>query len=89
MKALLLRLVFSFLLILGPPLPKGLFSLSVLEMHGDVYVIGGWANSGAKSKIYRLSCLSGLCSWTTLKQKLKVGRSASVAIPVQDHFCIE
>jgi hypothetical protein len=86
MKALLFHLFFSFLLTLGPPLPKAIEGLSMLEMHGDTYVIGG--SSGAyESSIYKLSCSSGLCSWTTLNQQLKVGRSHLVAMPVQDNFC--
>ena len=87
MKALLFSFIFfSFLLTLGPPLPKAIGGFSMLEMHGDTYVIGGY--SGAyESSIYQLSCSSGLCSWTTLNQQLKVGRRWLVAMPVQDNFC--
>ena len=81
------HLFFFFLLTLGPPLPKALAYISMLELKGDTYVIGG--HSGAyESSIYKLSCSSGLCSWTTLNQELKVARSFSVAIPVQDNFCL-
>ena len=77
---------FFFLLTLGPPLPKALNGFSMLEMNGDTYVFGG--NSGAyESSIYQLSCSSGICSWSTLNQQLKVGRYYSVAIVVPDHFC--
>ena len=86
MKALLFHL-FSFLLTLGPQLPKAMYGLSMLEMNGETYVIGGQSSSGYESSIYQLSCSSGLCSWTTLNQQLKVGRRHLVAMPVQDNFC--
>jgi len=70
----------------GPPLPKAMYGLSMLEMDGDTYVIGGY--SGAiESSIYKLSCSSGICSWTTLNQQLKVARRNLVAMLVQDNFC--
>ena len=78
---------FPFLLTLGPPLPKAICCFSMLEMNGDTYVIGGDNGSHYQSSIYQLSCSSGLCSWTTLNQQLKVARERSVAIPVQDNFC--
>ena len=86
MKELIFHLYFSYLLTLGPPLPKAIRSFSMLEMHGDTYVIGGYGG-GYESSIYKLSCSSGLCSWTTLNQQLKVGRRSTVAIAVQDSFC--
>ena len=86
MKTLLFHLFFSFLLTLGPPLPKATLEFSMLEMHGDTYVIGG-TGSGYQSSIYQLSCSSGLCSWTTLNQQLKVARRLFVAMPVQDNSC--
>ena len=58
----------------------------MLEMHGDTYVIGGDNSTAYQSSIYQLSCSSGLCSWTTLNQQLKVGRENLVAIPVPDSF---
>ena len=71
---------------LGPDLPKAIYGFSMLEMNGDTYVFGGY--SGAyESSIYQLSCSSGICSWTTLNQQLKVGRASQVAIAVQDNFC--
>ena len=79
---------FIFLLTLGPPLPKGICCFSMLEMRGDTHVIGGLTSPGAyQSSIYRLSCSSGICSWSTLNQQLKVARDYPVAIEVQDHFC--
>ena len=86
MKTLLFHLFFSFLLTLGPSLPKALSYFSMLEMNGDTYVIGG-ESSFVESSIYQLSCSSGLCSWTTLNQQLQVGRQYPVAMPVQDNFC--
>ena len=78
---------FPFLLTLGPPLPKAIYGFSMLEMNGDVYAFGGASGQGYQSAIYQLSCSSGLCSWTTLNQQLKVGRTSPVVIPVQDDFC--
>ena len=88
MKALHFHCFFFFLLTIGPPLPKAINEFSMLEMDGDVYVMGG-KDSGFvyQSSIYQLSCSSGLCSWTTLNQQLKVARAYPVAIPVQDNFC--
>ena len=65
----------------------------MLEMHGDVYVIGGVEIpipplSGFNWSIYQLSCSSGTCSWSTLNQELKVRRDNSVAIHVPDTFCV-
>jgi hypothetical protein len=56
----------------------------MVEILGDAYAIGG---GDEESSIYQLSCSSGLCSWTTLNQQLKTGKSSAIAIPVQDHFC--
>ena len=63
------------MLTLGPPLPKALYSFSMVEIHGDAYAIGGDGGSGndEESSIHQLSCSSGLCSWTTLNQQLKTG----------------
>ena len=87
MKELLFHLFFFLLLTLGPPLPKARRIFSILEMRGDVYVIGGWDGSGYQSSIYQLSCYSGLCIWSTINLDLKVARASSVAIPVPDYFC--
>ena len=81
------------MLTLGPQLPITLDNFSMLEMDGDIYVIGGYgdvnslASGSMQSLIYKLSCLSGLCSWLILNQQLKVARSYLEIIPVQDHFC--
>ena len=78
---------FLFLLTLGPRLPKTLDNFSMLEMDGDIYVIGGYASGSMQSSIYQMSCSSGLCSWSILNQQLKVARNYLEIIPVQDHFC--
>ena len=65
----------------------------MLEMHGDVYVIGGVGISTSASPSgynwlnYQLSCSSGSCSWSTLNQELYYGKRYLVAIPVQDSIC--
>ena len=77
---------FLFWLTLGPPLPKALSGLSVLDFHGDAYILGG--SYPYNSAIYQLTCSSGICSWSTLNQELRVARYDTVAIPVPDNFCI-
>ena len=77
---------FPFLLTLGPPLPRALSGFSMLEMHGDAYIFGG-SGGGSNSAIYQLTCSSGICSWSTLNQELKVARYYTVAIGVPDNFC--
>ena len=78
------------MLTLGPPLPKALENLSVLEIHGDAYVFGGAGKSYyVNSAIYQITCSSGICSWSTLNQELKVARYSSVAIGVPDNFFLE
>jgi hypothetical protein len=57
----------------------------MLEIHGDAYIFGG--HSHYNSAIYQLTCSSGICTWSTLNQELKVGRRDTVAIPVPDTFC--
>ena len=71
---------------LGPPLPKAIESLSVLKIHGDAYVFGGY-HPNYNSAIYQITCSSGICSWSTLNQELKVARMDSVAIGVTGSFC--
>ena len=89
LKGISLTLPFSFLLTLGPPLPKALYGFSMLEIHGDAFIFGGkiYQSYPYNSAIYKLTCSSGICSWSTLNQKLKVGRRYTVAIPVPDNFC--
>ena len=80
-------LLFHFLfLALGPALPKKLSGNSMLEIQGDVFIFGGYSGSH-NSAIYQLSCSTGICSWATISQALKVGKDNAVAIPVPDSFC--
>ena len=74
------------LLTLGPPLPKALYGISIVEIQGDAFLFGGYSG-GYNAAIYQLTCFSGICSWSTLNQELKVGRRYTVAIPVPDNFC--
>ena len=76
-----------FLLTLGPPLPKALEGPSIVEIQGDAFLFGGYGAGGYNLAIYQLTCSSGICSWSTLNQALKVGRRYTVAIPVPDNFC--
>ena len=84
------------LITLGPPLPRAMDGLSMLEIHGDAFVFGGsfykttettqgWSRSSA---IYQITCSSGVCSWSTLNQELKVSRDETVAIPVPGALCL-
>ena len=65
----------------------------MVENGENLYVIGGFSPDGTSSpypvskEIQKLMCVSGVCSWTTLTQQLKVGRGYTVAIPVMDSFC--
>ena len=75
-----------FLLTLGPPLPKALYGISIVEIQGDAFSFGG-SHGGYNAAIYQLTCFSGICSWSTLNQELKVARRSTVAIRVPDNFC--
>jgi hypothetical protein len=86
--ALLFHFLFLFLLTLGPALPKALKGLSMLEIQGDVFLFGGRDSGNVDSSaIYQIGCSSGICSWATLNQGLKVARQYTVAILVPDSFC--
>ena len=74
------------MLTLGPPLPKALYEHSIVEIQGDAFLFGGDGDN-YNSAIYQLTCSSGICSWSTLNQELKVARYRTVAIPVPDNFC--
>ena len=58
----------------------------MVEIQGDAFLFGG--GYPYNSAIYQLTCASGICSWSTLNQELKVARSLTVAIPVPDTFCV-
>ena len=71
-------------------MPKGLLWHSMVEVNGDLYVIGGQAdqaNGYDQKLIHKLSCNDGNCTWTTLTQQLKYARNGQVAIPVKNSLC--
>ena len=69
-------------------MPMVNFGYAVVEVGRDLYVIGGSNGDGGNHKeIQKLSCSSRVCTWTTINQQLKVGRSWPVAIPVMDALC--
>ena len=75
---------------LGPALPKEFSGAASVEVGDNFYIIGGNSNidSSYLNEIHQLSCSSGVCSWTTLTQKLNLARSHLVAIPIDDDtFC--
>ena len=75
-----------FFTILGPDLPERLSAHSIIELEGDLYVIGGFDGNIVKKSIHRLQCSSSDCKWTTMRQELEIRRSYPVAIPVLDSF---
>ena len=81
---------FCFCYISGPQMPKKLYGSSAVQIGGDLYLIGGVSNdkSDYQTAIHRMSCSARVCTWTTMTQKLKVGRQASVAIPIPKSFCV-
>ena len=70
-------------------MPKALGGHSMLEIQGDLFVFGGEDHifMNLQSEIYKMSCSTGVCSWTTINQELKVARRWTVAISVPDYFC--
>jgi hypothetical protein len=84
---LLFHFIFLFLLIIGPDMPKTLEGPSLVEIQGDVFSFGGYGG-GYNKAIYQLSCSSGICSWSTVNQVLKVARRYTVVIPVSDTLCL-
>ena len=75
----------------GPALPTLLVYHAMIEVGGNLYIFGGWIpdqdGGGYQKKIYKLTCVSRYCEWTTLEQKMKVARAYLVVIPVDDSFC--
>ena len=60
----------------------------MVELGENLYIVGGYSSDPTyRKEIQKLTCVSGACSWTTLTQQLKVGRSNAVVIPVMDSFC--
>ena len=70
-------------------MPKAIFLSATLEAGGDFHVIGGLTDHwNDQTFIHKLTCKARECEWTTINQKLKVGRALSVAIPLlDDSFC--
>ena len=55
--------------------------------HGqeELIAIGGMDRyKNLQKYLYKLTCSSGTCKWTTMNQKLSVARSVFVAIPLKD-----
>ena len=71
-------------------MPKKLHGASAVQIEGDLYLIGGYSNDGSvhQTAIHRMSCLSRVCTWTTMIQKLKVARQNQVAIKIPSSSCI-
>ena len=64
-------------------MPEELQWQSMLEVNGDLYVIGTY-----HKLIHKLSCSNGNFTWKTLNQQLKYARpNGQVAILVNDSFC--
>ena len=69
-------------------MPKKLYRHSAVEIGGDLYTVGGSSTDGYQTAIYKMSCWSRVCTWTTMTQKLKVGRQDFVAIAIPKSFCV-
>ena len=71
-------------------MPRGVVGHAGVELGGDLYIMGGaWANDDIEREIHRLSCSSGNCAWTTIKQKMqRDNRYRPIAIPVSDTRCV-
>ena len=70
-------------------MPKKLTHARIVSIDGDIIVIGGLdysQNREEQSALYKLSCKSGNCQWTTLPQSLEIARSDMVAIAIPDDF---
>ena len=73
----------------GPALPILLIYHAMVEVGGNLYIFGGYIPDGGgyQKNIYKLTCVSRYCEWTTLEQQMKVARGFLVVIPVDDSFC--
>ena len=58
----------------------------MVEIGGDLYVIGGFDGDFVQKSIHRLQCSSGDCKWTTMNQELEIQRSYPVIIPIMDFY---
>ena len=68
-------------------MPKVLYEHSMLEIQGDLFVFGGSSSGYYQSEIHRMKCSTGVCSWTTINQELKIARYRLVAISVPHYLC--
>ena len=51
----------------------------MVEIHGDVFTFGGFSDDAdLNSAIYKFTCSSGICSWSTINQELKFARTNAV-----------
>ena len=73
----------------GPAMPKRLERHSMINIDGDLYLLGGGdiESNEDQKLIYKLTCKFRECNWITLDIQLKVGRISAVAIPLSDSFC--
>ena len=68
-------------------MPESRYWHSMVEVNGDLFVIGGTYGELEGRLIHKLSCSNGNCNWTTLTQQLKYARKGHVAFLVNDSFC--
>ena len=73
------------------PNNKRLRGHSLIQFGDSVIIMGGNGPPGKLLKpknynheIYKLTCTNGNFHWTTLPQKMKIGRTEFVAIPIPD-----
>ena len=72
----------------GPKMPKGLKGLSAVSISGNLYAFAGLdENVDFQTAIYRLSCSSRNCVWTTMDQELTIARDYAVAMVVPNDIC--
>ena len=72
----------------GPKLPnqRKLSGHSLVTLGKSLVVLGGKGNfyEDMNHEIYKLKCSNGKFTWEKLPQKLKIGRTEFVAIPIPD-----
>jgi len=66
----------------GQKLPKRLYGLQTVQSGNDVIAIGGYDGRNFSGSIYKFSCRSRNCAWTTLPQTLQYPRENFVAMPI-------
>ena len=69
-----------------------LFRMKIVTIGGDIIVIGGVPDDDqclpdpVCKALYKFSCKSGNCQWTTLPQSLEFSRTDMVALAIPDDF---